>query len=79
MIMVDTVRKLLDLYDRSKPVAKAIVAFLGSLAAALAWAIEDGDLTLWELLMVIATTLGVSGSVYLVPNKASKKASKPTE
>lgn len=61
----------LTVTDEKPSVAKAVVAGSGALGTALATALADGQVTLWEIVLGVIATVGTVAAVWATTNKKS--------
>lgn len=67
--MEEKARAFIVLYERLKPIAKAVAAVLAAFVGGLAVGLDDDALTLAEVLQAVLLALAAGGVVYRVPNK----------
>ncbi len=51
-------------------IAKAVVAFSGALGVAIASAVADGRVTVWEVVIGVLAAVGTAGGVWATSNKS---------
>jgi hypothetical protein len=59
--------------DQGPTIAKAIVAVTGSLCVAIAAALADGRVTVWEIVLGAIAAVGTGAAVWATSNEPARK------
>jgi hypothetical protein len=54
-------------------IAKAVIAVTGSLGVAIAAAVADGSVTVWEIVLGVLAALGTGAAVWATSNEPARK------
>jgi hypothetical protein len=62
-----------DPLNSGPTIAKAVVAVTGSLGVAIAAALADGEITVWEIVLGAIAALGTGAAVWATSNDPARK------